>query len=146
MGIESTQTNPIMVSIKMVLGLALIIGLIYIVCLILKRIQESRISAHGRPVMELISTINLGLGPGKSIHLVRVVGRLLVVGATGAGITLLAEIDDDLNLQEVKPETEPQNMGQDARRRFDELLAAYKQKFTGGGQMSGRSEDNKHEM
>lgn len=146
MGIESTQTNPIMVSIKMVLGLALIIGLIYIVCLILKRIQESRISAHGRPVMELISTINLGLGPGKSIHLVRVAGRLLVVGATGAGITLLAEIDDDLNLQEVKPEMEPQNMGQDARRRFDELLAAYKQKFTGGGQMSGRSEDNKHEM
>ncbi|NLJ61300.1 MAG: flagellar biosynthetic protein FliO, partial [Firmicutes bacterium] len=120
---ESGVPNPVTISIKIALGLALIIGLIYLVCLILKRIQENKASTYGRPVMELISTINLGLGPGKSIHMVRAADKVFVIGATTAKITLLAEIDTDLD--KLTAQNKPRETEPGKERRFDQLLAEY---------------------
>ena len=130
---ESAVPNPVATSIKTALGLALVIGLIYIVCLILKKIQENKMRTYGGPIMELVSTINLGVGPGKSVHVVRIADRFLVIGATSAKITLLTEIDKD----------SLSNQGQGHK--FDELLAAYTQKFVRRGDISGRLEGNNDE-
>jgi|CZCA01.1.fsa_nt_gi flagellar biogenesis protein FliO len=141
---ESGVPNPVTISIKIALGLALIIGLIYLVCLILKRIQENKASTYGRPVMELISTINLGLGPGKSIHMVRAADKVFVIGATTAKITLLAEIDTDLD--KLTAQNRPRETEPGKERRFDQLLAEYTEKFVRGSRLSGGSEGNKNEM
>ena len=142
---ESVAPNPFVTSIKIALGLALVIGLIYLVCLVLKKIQENRVSVYGRPVLELISTINLGLGPGKSVHIIRVADRFLVIGATNAGITLLAEIDKDL--EEMRVRNEPPQEAKDVKGQgFDELLAAYTRKFVRGSQVSEGLKSDKDEM
>jgi flagellar biogenesis protein FliO len=140
---EPVVPNPITTSIKVLLGLALIIGLIYLVCLILKRIQESRAAVFGKPVLELVSTINLGLGPGRSLHVVRVADRFFVITATSAKITLLAELDK--SIEEMKVENEPQETDVAKGQGFHELLAAYTQKFVRSSQIPGGLEGHKDE-
>ncbi len=149
---ESAVPNPIATSIKIVMGLALVIGLIYIVCFILKRLQENKIGTYGShegPIMELISTISFGLGPGKSVHVVRVADRFLVIGATNAGITLLTELDGnslDIRVRdELAESNELKEVQPGGGRRFDELLAAYTRRFIGRGEMSGGLEDKRDE-
>ncbi|HXL04569.1 MAG: flagellar biosynthetic protein FliO [Firmicutes bacterium] len=140
---EPALPNPFMISIKIVIGLAFVIGLIYLVCLILKKIQENKTSVYGRPILELVSTINLGVGPGKSVHIVRAADRFLVIGATTAKITLLAEIDK--GLEEMKVGNKTQDAEAVNGRGFDELLEAYTQKFVYKSQMSRGLEDHKDE-
>ena len=122
--------NPVTTGIRILLGLAFIIGLIYVVSLILKKIQESKAGVYGGPILELVSTINLGLGPGKSLHIVRVGYRFLVIGATSAKITLLTEIDK--GPEEMKAGNETEETEAVKGQGFDELLAAYTRRFVGG--------------
>ena len=127
---EPVVPNPVIIGIRIFLGLVFTIGLIYLVCLILKKIQENKAGVYGGPILELVSTINLGLGPGKSLHIVRVGDRFLVIGATSAKITLLTEIDKGPEEMRVGNEIEETEAVEGQG--FDELLAAYTRKFVRG--------------
>ncbi|NLJ60253.1 MAG: hypothetical protein GX338_04810, partial [Firmicutes bacterium] len=63
---------------------------------------------------------------------------------TTAKITLLAEIDTDLD--KLTAQNKPRETEPGKERRFDQLLAEYTEKFVRGSRLSGGSEGNKNEM
>ncbi|MEW6105282.1 MAG: flagellar biosynthetic protein FliO [Bacillota bacterium] len=122
----AAAVDPVVTGIRLIAGLAIVIVLIYLTGLALRALQWRRIGARGRPAMELRES--LSLGPGRAVHLVRVADRLLVLGATGTHISMLAEVDarslEDTGRQEHALQAVPEE-----RRRFDEILDAYVRRF-----------------
>lgn len=122
------MVDPVVTAIRLVVGLAVVIVLIYLTGLALRALQRRRIGARGRPAMEVRES--LPLGPGRALHLVRVQDRFLVLGATGTHISMLAEVDagsleDHTGSQgDAAVEDAPEE-----RRRFDEILDAYTRRF-----------------
>ncbi|NLS45387.1 MAG: FliO/MopB family protein [Firmicutes bacterium] len=140
---EPVVSNPVMVSTKVGLGLVLVVGLVYFVYIILKKMQTNRTGLHNGPALELISSVNLGLGAGKSVHMIKAADKFLVIGATGAKISLLAEVDGN----QVKADTqnELRNVEMPKGYRFNRLLDAYTKKFTRDIQMSVNPKDGGNE-
>lgn len=122
------MVDPVVTGIRLVVGLAVVIVLIYLTGLALRALQRRRIGARGRPAMEVRES--LALGPGRALHLVRVQDRFLVLGATSTHISMLTEVDagsleDDTGPQgDAAVEDAPEE-----RRRFDEILDAYTRRF-----------------
>lgn len=72
---------------RMVVGLALVLGVIYGLSWVLKQVKSSKegeATGHG---MQQVSS--LPLGPGRSVHLLRVGDELLLVGSAEKGVTPL---------------------------------------------------------
>ncbi|HWT95100.1 MAG TPA: flagellar biosynthetic protein FliO [Solirubrobacteraceae bacterium] len=72
---------------RMVVGLALVLGVIYGLSWVLKQVKSSKegeATGHG---MSQVSS--LPLGPGRSVHLLRVGDELLLVGSAEKGVTPL---------------------------------------------------------
>ena len=70
---------------RMVVGLALVLGVIYGLSWVLKQIKSSKegeATGHG-----MTQVSSLQLGPGRSVHLLRVGDELLLVGAAEKGVT-----------------------------------------------------------
>lgn len=141
---ESGVFNPITMSIRVALGLVIIIVLIYATFLILKKIRQTEIKTYKKPIMEIISTINLGIGSSKALHMVRAGEKVFMIGVTASSITLLAEIDIDLKALLDKKETYLAQSGKE--RRFEELLSEYTERFVGSSQLYERPENKKDEM
>lgn len=81
-------------SLRNLLLLAGVLGLGGAVFVYLRDRRGGRRAERANP-LELIASVRLG---GKwPVSLVRVPGRILVIGATDSGIALLAELDDDLD-------------------------------------------------
>lgn len=122
----AAAVNPVVTGIRLVVGLAVVIVLIYLTGLALRSLQRRRIGTRGRPAMELRES--LSLGPARAVHLVRVADRFLVLGATSTHISMLAEVDarslEDTGRQEHAVQAVPEE-----RRRFDEILDAYTRRF-----------------
>lgn len=72
---------------RMVVGLALVLGVIYGLSWVLKQIKSSKegeATGHG-----MTQVSSLPLGPGRSVHLLRVGDELLLVGSAEKGVTPL---------------------------------------------------------
>ena len=72
---------------------ALVLLLMYGVLLALKRYAGQQQPRRAGARIELLSTA--ALGPGRSVHLLSAGGKVLLVGATGQQVSLLAELDAD---------------------------------------------------
>lgn len=80
--------------LRLGLGLVVVVGLIMGVWYVLKRVQRSRYPAVGETRSGLIDVVaTTALGPSRALHLVRVGGRLILVGATDHAVTRVAGID-----------------------------------------------------
>jgi flagellar biogenesis protein FliO len=81
--------------LKMALGLAVVVVLIYLTVFLLKFINKSR-TAEGLKFKKEINLIkiidSINIAPNKSITLVSVAGKMLILGVTDKGINFLSEI------------------------------------------------------
>lgn len=72
---------------RMIVGLALVLGVIYGLAWVLKQIKSSKDAEATGTGMTQVSS--LPLGPGRSVHLLRVGDELLLVGSAEKGVTPL---------------------------------------------------------
>ncbi len=81
--------------LRLIIGLAVVIGLIAAVWWVLKRVQRNRFpqGEEGGEVVSVIATTPLG--PNRALHLIEVAGELVLVGATDHGIAPIARITGD---------------------------------------------------
>lgn len=94
--------SPAGAALRVVLALAILVPAAYLVTKAFSR-QASR-WAKGRAVRVIDTAV---LGPNRSVHLVEVAGRVLVVGATPEQVTLLSEISDPERVAELLIATSP---------------------------------------
>jgi flagellar biosynthetic protein FliO len=87
-----TDDRPLwQISLDMGLKLAVVLGLIYVVVAGLRWLQRHRLNAAGQGVaIRVIETI--GLAPGRSLHLVEVGHKTLLIGATDHQLSLLTDL------------------------------------------------------
>jgi flagellar protein FliO/FliZ len=79
--------------VKMVVALACVIGLIFGVVLVLKRLMPASARAGGERIgLQVLA--QLSVGPRQRISVVRVQGRTLVLGITEGSINTLAELSE----------------------------------------------------
>lgn len=91
--------------INTLLKLALVLVLAYVALLTLKKYQQGgRSSLRGLPkfgksqrVIHVLETASIG--QGRTLHLLMVGGRVLLVGAAGQQINLLGDVTDDAEVQ-----------------------------------------------
>lgn len=91
---NSTDQKPFWMSAgEWVLKLFLVIGLIFLALAGLRWLQRDRIrAATGSATIRVLETT--GLAPGRSLHLVVVGEKTLLIGATDHQLSLLAELAD----------------------------------------------------
>ncbi len=91
-------------TVDLIVKLGLVIGLIYVTMWLLRRYvlgPQSAAAVGGRGGrLTLIETLNLA--PGRTVHLISVADRVLVVGATSAGLTTLGAIDDRTQVEALR--------------------------------------------
>ena len=84
--------------VRMLLILVLVLGMIYAVVWLLKRLQQPR-----RPETSLISlAASQPLAGSRALHLVKVGEQVFLVGEGDAGVQMLAEITDKESLDEIR--------------------------------------------
>lgn len=125
--------DAIATSIRLVVGLAIVVVLINLAGIAFRAVQRKGISTRGRPAMEMRES--LSLGPGRTLHIVRVADKFLVVGATGTHITLIAEIDGER--LEGERRSQP---GPGGGRAFGEILDTYARRFSDEGVTEGETD------
>lgn len=91
---SSADDKPLWMSTgELLLKLLLVIGLVYLALTGLRWLQKSRIQATaGSTTIRVLETT--GLAPGRSLHLVVVGEKTLLIGATDHQLSLLAELAD----------------------------------------------------
>jgi flagellar biosynthetic protein FliO len=70
---------------------ALVLAVLYGVLWAVRRFAGRSHLAHRGPVIQLVHTTHLG--PGRSVHVLGVSDRLILIGATSHQVSLLAELD-----------------------------------------------------
>ncbi len=85
------MSGGVVTAIRLVAGLAVTVGLVYLTGFIMRAVRQARIVSRGRPTMEIRES--LALGPGRTLHIVRVGEKHIVVGATPSHVTFLTEVD-----------------------------------------------------
>src|SRR3954447_9571941 len=93
--------------VRTIVGLAIVLGVIYGVHWLLKQVKASKDSAGAGESLETIATLNLGTN--RSLHLVRVGGEIVLLGAAEHQITPIRRYSEDeahrLGLLEPAPMT-----------------------------------------
>jgi flagellar biosynthetic protein FliO len=79
-------------SLKMFGSLILVIGVILFLFYVIRRLRLNPLSLRRYPEMHLLETMNLG--PRRSVALVEVGGKWLVLGVGAESVTLLSRFDD----------------------------------------------------
>jgi flagellar biosynthetic protein FliO len=80
-----------MLSIKMLISLIIMLGLIFALVYILKRLKMGHLSGNRFPSMRMLG--HLSLAPRKGIALVEVCDQWLVIGIGTENINLISKID-----------------------------------------------------
>jgi flagellar biosynthetic protein FliO len=80
-----------MLSLKMFLSLILMLGLIFALFFILKRLKLGSLSGNRLPAMRLLGT--LSLAPKRGIALVEVCDQWLVIGIGTENVNLISKVD-----------------------------------------------------
>jgi flagellar protein FliO/FliZ len=71
--------------VRTIVGLAVVLGVIYGLHWVLKQVKASKDADESGDALETIGTLNLG--PSRSLHLVRVGGEIVLLGAAEHQIT-----------------------------------------------------------
>ena len=92
--------------LRLGLGLVVVVGLIAAVWYVMKRVQRSRypsLDERGPSLIDVVATTPIG--PGRSLHLVRVGEEIVLVGSTEHSINAIARIgaEDAAGLVELAP-------------------------------------------
>ena len=96
------------VALRALLSLAGIVILIFITILVLKKIVfQQRLSPAFSNAVSVLGTVPIA--PKKSIQLVKMVDRVLVIAVTESNVSLLTEIDDTHVLETLGPATQTKN-------------------------------------
>lgn len=98
--LPATTSDTVWTFVKVILVLALVIALIY---LLLRFINKRTRSFNDRRTIQSIGGINVG--SNRSVQLVKVGGRVLVIGV-GESVSLLKEIDDGEEVEQLEEESE----------------------------------------
>ncbi len=83
--------------IRIVASLALIVGLIYATLYLLRmnmRLRDGRYAGYSKKRFMQISE-SISLGANRSLHIVKVGGKCLVIGSTPTNISLITELDGE---------------------------------------------------
>ncbi|MDA8427418.1 MAG: flagellar biosynthetic protein FliO [Treponema sp.] len=89
-GQASAGPNTFAYFIRMIVVLALVLGAIYLVYRLMRRMAHPQ-EAEDSAVKILAST---GLGPGKKLHVVGLGEKAYLIGVTEASVSLIAEVQD----------------------------------------------------
>lgn len=84
---------------KLLLGLLLVIGLIFLLAWLLRRVQQ--LNPRGAQVIKLVSS--QALGPRERLVLVQVGGEQILVGLSGGRITPLHVMREPVHLPDAEP-------------------------------------------
>ena len=84
---------------KLLLGLLLVIGLIFLLAWLLRRVQQ--LNPRGTQVIKLISS--QALGPRERLVLVQVGGEQILIGLSGGRITPLHVMNEPVHLPDAEP-------------------------------------------
>ncbi len=84
---------------KLLLGLLLVIGLIFLLAWLLRRVQQ--LNPRGTQVIKLISS--QALGPRERLVLVQVGGEQILIGLSGGRITPLHVMKEPVHLPDAEP-------------------------------------------
>jgi flagellar biosynthetic protein FliO len=90
----NASADLLIVGVKMVAALGTVLALIVVLLYGLRRISGQRLGNARTKRIEVIESHYMGMK--KTISLVRVPGRVLVLGIAGDRINLLDRLDDDL--------------------------------------------------
>lgn len=100
-GVDLPSSDWLGLLAGMVLKLAFVIGLIYLVVLVLKRYyRRGRTAASTRKPVSVLSSTNLA--PNRTVYVLEVARKVLVVGATTGQLSLLTEVTDPEAIEEVR--------------------------------------------
>jgi flagellar biogenesis protein FliO len=124
---QTTAGSGIYSFLKVILGLAVIIILIYITVFILRFINKNRVNSSvrlkaGKNLIKVLDSANISAN--KSIQLVSVAGKMIIIGVTDNMINFLSEVapgktkDVDEFLQDTQ-EAEP------VKTNFKNMLSSY---------------------
>lgn len=84
--------------IKMLLTLGVVVGIIYVIYFFIKR-KTAAGALDGEDSFVLLTQ---PLGPGKSVTVVFVAGKYLILGVTGDNVNLLSEIKDEKEIERLE--------------------------------------------
>jgi flagellar biosynthetic protein FliO len=102
---ETSEPSIVVVAISFIVKLALVLGLCYLSILGLKRF--SNMKGTSGPAHSRIRVIeNSQLGANRSLHLVEIGSRRLLVASTPSQVNLLAELDP-VDPADVRPDEKP---------------------------------------
>ena len=87
-------------SADLLLKLALVLVLIYICLWLLRRFTQPGASRPGAMLLGVVEQMTLA--PGRSIYLIELGNRLLVIGSTANQLSTLAEIVDPVEVAEIQ--------------------------------------------
>ena len=120
-GSIASGSNTFAYFVRMVVVLAVVLGAIYLVVRLLKRLSRPR--AGDEAAIRVLATT--GLGGGKSLHVVSLGPKAYLIGASEQAVSLIAEVDDKeyLDALALKASEAPKGSG------FAELL---------GGMLGGK--------
>ncbi|MEQ9337316.1 MAG: flagellar biosynthetic protein FliO, partial [Miltoncostaeaceae bacterium] len=83
-------------ALRLLLGLIVVVALIVGVWQLMKRVQRNRYPALAPVGGELIDVVaTTPLGPNRALHLVRVGGAVVLVGATEQAVQAITTLDED---------------------------------------------------
>ncbi len=86
---------------KLLLGLLLVIGLIFLLAWLLRRVQQ--LHPRGEQVIKIVST--QALGPRERLVLVQVGGEQILLGLSAGRITPLHVLEEPVHLPDAEPAT-----------------------------------------
>ncbi len=86
---------------KLLLGLLLVIGLIFLLAWLLRRVQQ--LHPRGAQVIKIVST--QALGPRERLVLVQVGGEQILLGLSAGRITPLHVLEESVHLPDAEPAT-----------------------------------------
>jgi flagellar biosynthetic protein FliO len=113
--------------LKMLVALVVVIGCIYLAIYLMKRLMGPRYSGSRKArVLEILETAHID--PKKSLSLVRVADKSVLIGVTDNQISMLTELDSQITLSLMKPVP-----GQEEEGGFAGILRSASNKFKGLG-------------
>jgi flagellar protein FliO/FliZ len=107
-GAAASGTSTIGYFLRMILVLGLVIGAIYLVFRVMKRIGRPK--QRGEELVKVLAQTSLGAG--KAVHVIGLGDKAWLIGSSESGVSLIAEIDDkvlldDLALKAATAPTQP---------------------------------------